>query len=434
MRSKAEIIRRYIFLIVGLLINAAGIVLIAKACLGNSPTGAIPYVLNLKFPYSLGTLTLGMYIVMFLVQVFILRSNLKIRDFIQLPLALVYSSFIDLVMYWISGYTPTHYGIQMFTFLVGCILRAMGVSIQVVADVAMLPGEAFMLVIARAIKKEFSVVKLVCDASFVVIAGVLAIVLLGRIDGIGEGTLIAAVITAPISKVFTMNLMSFDRRILRGQAVYTQDKVVVAENEPYIITISSQSGSGGHRIAKILSEKLNLPLYDNNMIDMISKEGNFPEGYVKARMERLYTNRFWEFYVENYSYVGYSLESYEPLFNEQAKVIGDIASKGSSIIVGYCSEYLLRDRKNVISIYIHANDDAKLKFLEQEYKVNSKEAKNIMRSHDKERALYFKHFTGEEWAVSDRFSVSIDSSLLGIDKTADLLYDVIRKMQNGVAA
>lgn len=430
MRSKAEIFRRYLFLAVGLLINAAGIVLITKACMGNSPIGSIPYILSLKFPYSLGALTFALYFLMFIIQLFILGKNIKAKDFIQLPLSVVYSCFIDLCMYVVRSFTPSNYGIMMSAFLFGCVLRAFGVSVQVIADVAMLPGEAFMIAVSKALKKEFSIVKLFMDGLFVAIAAGLSIVFFGKLIGIREGTLIAVIITAPMSKIFSLNLIPFENNVLIGAKTFKSAfEKTGNDDEPYIITISSQSGSGGHKIAKILAKRLGLPLYDNNLIDIISKEGNFPEGYVKKRMERLYTNRFWEFYVENYSYVGYSLESYEPLFNQQTKVINDIASRGSSIIVGYCSEYLLRNRKNVISIYIHANEERKLEFLEQEYKVNSKEALGIMKSHDRERALYFKHFTGEEWAISDRFSVTIDSSILGIEETGNLLYDVIKKIQ-----
>lgn len=428
-RSKDEVFKRYIFLFIGLLINAFGVVLMTKSCLGTSPVASIPYVLSNKFPISLGSFTFAFYFVMFLVQLAILRKNIKLTDCIQLPLSIIYSFFIDICVSLVSSFTPKSYILMLITFLSGCVFRAMGVSIQVAADEAMLSSEAFMIVISRAVKKDFSLVKLIADGLMTVIAIILSFVFFGKLLGIREGTILAAILTAPIARVFSYVIDRFTKDNISTASIsddINKIRRVCKGGLPLIITVSSQSGSGGHYIARELSKELKIPLYDNELIDLINENGDFPEGYVKSHMERIYTNRFWEFFTRNYNYVGYSLESYEPLFEAQTKVIKDIAAKGSSIIVGYCSEYILRDRENVISIYIHADEETKLQFLKHEYQVHDIEARNIMKVHDHERAVYFKYFTGEEWAISDRFSITVDSSLLGIGGTTELLKNTIQ--------
>lgn len=426
MAGKSEHLKRYLFLILGLLVNAFGLVLITKSLLGNTPAAVIPYVLSVKFPFSYGTFTFLFNLLLLFIQIIVLGRKTKSTVFLQIPLALVYSVFIDLCVSLVAMYSPYNYSLKLGILLMGCVFRALGISLCVTADEIMLPGEAFVLALAKKLKTDFSIMKLATDIIFVASGAGLAVSLLGRMDGVREGTLIATAIIAPMSRLFTKHLMHFQERHLFSPHVlarYVRDK----GKSPLIVTISSQSGSGGHKIAQILSKKLGFPLYDNNLIDLIAKQGSFDKEYVKAHMERLYTNKFWEFFVENYSYAGYSLESYEPLFEKQKEVVEHIADKGSAVIVGYCSEYLLRDDANVFSIYIHADEETKRKFLMQEYKVDSLKAVSIMKNHDRERALYFKHFTGEEWAISDRFSISIDSAMLGIEKTADLLYDIIKK-------
>ncbi len=429
MASKRKYKRRYFLLFIGLLVNAFGIVLITKSCLGTSPIASIPYVLSEYFSISMGTFTFLLYVLMFLVQALVLRKNMTRRDWLQIPLSIIYALFIDLSLSMVSTFQPSNYGIMLGGVLIGIVCRALGVSMQVVANVAMLSSEAFTVVLAKAWKKDLGIVKLITDVLMTILAVILSWMLLGHIVGVREGTLIVTLLVAPLVNIFNRIILNWTDGYLSGrQGLSSLAHPGKWNTEDLIITISSQSGSGGHRIGKILSEKLNLPLYDNNLIDLIAEEGDFTKGYVSDHMGRLYTNRFWEFFAENYSYSGLQVDGYEDLFIAQKKVIGEIAGKGSCIIVGYCSEYLLREHPEVFSIYIHANEAAKLSFLKQEYQVTSEKAREIMRSHDRDRALYFKHFTGEEWSESERYRMSIDSSVFGIDGTAEAICEVIKKL------
>ena len=428
-RSRGEIGKRYLFMILGLLFNAFGVVLLTKSSLGTSPIASIPYVLSEYFPISMGTLNFALYFLFFVVQLLILRKKMTASDWMQIPLSMCYSVFLDLYISLAAAYQPKEYGVMLGGLLLGCIFRSLGISMQVVADVAMLSGEAFVLVLAKALKKEYSIVKLVSDALMVIIAVVLSYVLLGDVIGVREGTLIVVLLVAPLSNSMTEALFPIGNRLFKGKAeVLPGKEISVKEGAPLIITISSQSGSGGHRIGKLVAEKLGMKLYDNSIIDMIAKEGGFEPEYVRDRMVGLYTNRFWEFFVENYSQVSYQMDNYEAIYEAQERVMEKLAAEGNCVIVGYCSEYLLKERENVFSVHIHANEEAKLKFLEQEYKVTSRRAKEIMLSHDRERARYFNHFTGEDWSETGRFSLSLDSSLFGLDGTADIICNVIGKI------
>lgn len=425
MRSTFEMIKRYCFLFGGLFVNAIGVVLLAKSGLGTSPMGAMPLVLSEKFSISLGVFTFGLYGVFFLVQMVLLGKNLKPRDFLQLPLSVFFSLVIDLVVAFIGDMKPSNYMIMMGWFLFGCVFRALGVSMQVTADVAMLSGEAVMKVIARKSRMDFSIVKLIGDLAMVIISLILSLTLLGGFVGIREGTIISAIIIAPLTGVFNRRFKNTARSFKLERGAYNLKRNLKSSEENYIITISSQSGSGGHHIARLLGEKLGIKVYDEELTTLIANEAGLEENYVRERLGHLYTNRFWEKFSENYSYIGLHMDNYEELFEAQTKVIDRIGDEGQSIIVGNCSEYLLKNRENVFSIYVHSNLDAKQDFLQREYELSPSKALEYMEKQDRDRALYFKHFTGEEWTSPDRYSMSVDSSILGLEGTAQMLCNVI---------
>lgn len=426
MRTRFELVKRYLFLVGGLIVNALGTVLLAKSTLGSSPIGSIPLVLSEYYGLSYGIITFVFYIILFIVEVILLGKALRKTDFIQLPLSLIFSVFIDICVSLLTDFEPINYANQIMWVLAGCVFRGIGVSMQVTADVAMLSGEAFMSVISKKTKKDFSLIKFICDIIMVSTAAALSFMFFGKLVGVREGTVISVFLIAPLSRMFSNSMAKYNKEFTLDKGAYTIRKKYTDASAPFILTISSQSGSGGHHIAKILSERLDLELYDNNIPELIADEGDFSESYVRKHTDCLYTHGFWEFFVESYSYTKFNAENYEKIFTAQKSTIEKLAEKGNCIIVGYCSEHILRDNPNVFSIYIHANEDAKLKFLSQKYNVNSKKAREIMKRHDKDRANYFKHFTGNEWNDLNRYSLSIDSSLLGIDDTALVISKMVQ--------
>lgn len=145
--KKQETIRRYVFLFVGLFVNALGVSLITKANLGTSPITSIPYNLNMeiqpKVPmFSLGAATFVFNILLILVQLALLRKNFKLSSLLQLPVVLIFSVFIDITMAMLSFVQPTTYPAEFVSLIIGCIILGFGVFMEMVANVVMLPGEA----------------------------------------------------------------------------------------------------------------------------------------------------------------------------------------------------------------------------------------------------------------------------------------------------
>ena len=192
--------KRYVIFIVGLFINSLGVSMITKASLGTSPISSIPYVLSLKFPFTLGEFTIAFSIFLIILQLIILRKNFKLEHVLQIPVSIVFGYFIDLCMILLSHVNPQNYLSEIAYLLLGCLILGCGVYMEVLADVVMLPGESFVRAVVFTWKTEFGVTKIAFDVSMTVIAGAMAIFFWGNLQGVREGTIIASLLVGFIAR------------------------------------------------------------------------------------------------------------------------------------------------------------------------------------------------------------------------------------------
>lgn len=172
-----------------------------RSALGISPISSFPYVTALLTGLSLGICTMAFNVPLIAIQKLVLRRDFTIKEMImQAVLSLVFSAFIDLSIFLFGWFTPQSYIGRLAYLLFGCVVLALGVSMVVMANFAILPGEGAAKVIARVLKKEFGTGKIIFDCSCVVLAIVLSLIGLGRIEGIREGTVIAALLIGTCSK------------------------------------------------------------------------------------------------------------------------------------------------------------------------------------------------------------------------------------------
>ena len=195
-------LKRYLLFLVGLFINSLGVSLVTKANLGTSPISSIPYVLSLKFPFTLGNFTLVYNLVLIALQIIILRKNFKIENILQIPVAVIFGYFIDFTMYLLFWVDPQNYFMKIIALLLGCFVLGFGVYIEVLADVVMLAGESFVRAIVQTWNTNFGITKIIVDSSMVIIAGVLSFAIFGRLNGLREGTVVAALSVGFIARLF----------------------------------------------------------------------------------------------------------------------------------------------------------------------------------------------------------------------------------------
>ena len=199
-------LKRYILFLIGLFVNALGVSLVTKASLGTSPISSIPYVLSLNFPFTLGNFTIVFSILLIVLQILILRKNFKLENILQIPVSIAFGYFIDLTMILFSWVNPEAYIMKIVYLLIGCLILGVGVYMEVLADVVMLPGESFVRAIVLTWKTNFGTTKICFDVSMSVIAAVLSFVFAGRLAGVREGTVIAALLVGFIARLIGKKL------------------------------------------------------------------------------------------------------------------------------------------------------------------------------------------------------------------------------------
>ena len=203
-----EKLKRYIIFLIGLFINSLGVSFVNKANLGTSPISSIPYVLSLSFSLTLGQFTILFSLLLIALQLIILRKNFKPEHILQIPISIVFGYFIDLTMIMLSFIHPEHYFSSVIYLLAGCVILGFGVYIEVLADVAMLPGESFVRAVSSTWNTDFGITKVIFDISMTLIAGILSFVFAHQLNGVREGTVIAALLVGFISRLFG-RLLSF---------------------------------------------------------------------------------------------------------------------------------------------------------------------------------------------------------------------------------
>ena len=199
-KTHIYIIRRYLLLLAGLAIMAFGVAFSIKASLGISPISSVPYVVSLFAPLTVGTATIIMHCVFILLQILILRKKYHPIQLMQLPVAFFFGYLTDFGVWAVQGITCDHYLQQWLVCLIGIFLVAVGVSLEVKAGVVVLAGEGVVLAICKVIPVKFGYMKVGFDVTLVAIACVLSFVFTGRLQGVREGTVAAALLVGLIAK------------------------------------------------------------------------------------------------------------------------------------------------------------------------------------------------------------------------------------------
>ena len=202
MTDKTELIKRYIFLLVGLFVNGLGVSFITKAGLGTSQITSIPYTLSLGFTPTVGMFTLVFNIFLVILQVILLRRNFQLQNLLQLPIIALFSFFIDLTMSLLGFMQPETYAMKVVSLIVGCLILGFGVFMEMVANVAMLPGEATVRAVSDVFSTDFGKTKIAFDSSMTIIAAILSFIMFKHLDGVREGTIVAAILVGFIARLF----------------------------------------------------------------------------------------------------------------------------------------------------------------------------------------------------------------------------------------
>ena len=199
-RIQVYIVKRYLLLLVGLAIMAFGVAFSIKASLGTSPISSVPYAISLFTPLSVGTATITMHCIFILLQILILRKDYHPIQLMQLPVAFFFGYLTDFGVWAVQRISYHAYWQQWIICLIGILLVAVGVSLEVKAGVVVLAGEGVVLAICKVLPVRFGHMKVGFDVTLVVIACILSIVFTGRLQGVREGTVAAALLVGTLAR------------------------------------------------------------------------------------------------------------------------------------------------------------------------------------------------------------------------------------------
>ena len=187
-------VSRYLWFVLGVLINSFGVALITQAALGTSPISSIPYVLSLRFPITLGEFTFILNLVYILGQIVLLRRVFQPIQLLQIAVNVIFSAFIDVSMNLLSWLQPDHIVVKLIALILGCAILGVGISIEVAPDVLVVPGEGIVRAMTQVSGKRFGSVKVLFDCTLVAIALILSFLFFHGLNGLGLGTVISALI------------------------------------------------------------------------------------------------------------------------------------------------------------------------------------------------------------------------------------------------
>lgn len=408
-------LKRYLLFLVGLFINALGVSLVTKASLGTSPISSIPYVLSLNFPLTLGNFTIIFSIFLILLQILILRKNFKIENILQIPVSIAFGYFIDFTMYLFFWVNPCNYLIKLIVLLAGCIVLGFGVYLEVVADVVMLPGESFVRAVVQTWNTNFGTTKIIFDSSMTISAGVLSIVFFGRLNGVREGTIIAALLVGFIARLFGKHLNFIKAYIFpeeyeeRDAHKHEEDKEVSHKN---VIVIGRQYGSGGHDIGKALAEKLGYQFYDQEIIEMAAGTTGLPADFIAKRDETMTNSLLYDLVNQMYQYGSEKEEALkDQIFEAESKVIRELADKGNCVLIGRCSDYVLNDNQNVLKVFFTAPVESRIKRVMNRLGITYDDASHKIRKEDKRRSDNYHYYTGRVWGAASNFDITVNTDM-----------------------
>ena len=430
-------LKRYILFIIGLFINSLGVSLITKASLGTSPISSIPYVLSLNYPLTLGNFTIIFSLLLIFLQIIILRKNFRIANILQIPVSIVFGYFIDLTMYLFFWVNPENYIVKLIALLIGCVILGFGVYIEVVADVVMLPGESFVRAIVQTWNTNFGTTKIIFDSSMTIIAGILSFVFFSRLNGVREGTVIAALLVGFIARLFGKKLEfikpllfpedyktvvsdidNFSDNITDNIANTAHDNISNnnsknhASTQRNVIVIGRQYGCGGHDIGKALADKLGYEFYDNEIIRMIAGTTGMTPDFIGKKEENMTNSFLYDFVNQMYMYKDKEESApKDKIFEAESDAIRKLAAKENCVIIGRCSDYVLRDNKNTLKLFLSAPTNNRITRVMKRLNITEDKAEQQIRLEDKRRADNYHYYTGRVWGVSANYDLTFNTEL-----------------------
>ena len=427
--------RAYILFVIALAINAFGIAFITRALLGTSPITSITYVMSMFTSLTMGQWTIVLNLGFMVLELpFMRKADLKsdtVCYLLQIPTTLFFGSFIDVSMNALSWLQPEMYVLKIASLLFGCVILAVGIALEVKANVAMAAGEYFVKAIARRLRTDFGYTKLGFDSSLVALSCIVSYAVMGTIQGVREGTVVAAVIVGPIVHFISPWFKVFDRFLYPSGKTGRpagQASLPVEDFHPghRVITIAREFGSGGHLLGEMLSKELGIRLYDKEFIHLSAQESGMDEAYIRKNEQSIPS--FWlkSVYAQNKNTVEQSMAPDDVLFVAESKIVQEAAAKEDCVIVGRCADFVLEGQPGLIRVFCCAGLDAASQRCVQEYGLPADKAESEIKRVNRKRMAHYEYYTGRKWGDPHHYDLVVNTSHVSIEEACRMIGELYR--------
>ena len=432
MDNKKYLIRRYLLFALALFVNAMGIAYITKASLGTSPITSVTYVASMFTPFTMGQWTIILNFLFLLIELPLmtraqLRSDLRMF-LLQIPVTLFFGTCIDLSMnllYWLS---PLAYAAQVVHLLIGCVILALGIALEVKADVALMAGEYLVRTIARRFKTDFGYTKLGLDISLLIVACLLSLGFMGGLYGVREGTLVAALLVGPIVHFVSPHYRFIDSWIGSGRGQRPEETHGQAAYP--VITIAREFGSGGHLLGEMLAKDLGISLYDKEFIHLAAQRSGMTEEYIRRNEQSIPS--FWlkcmlggssELPRER------SLSPDDVLFVAESKIVRELSAQGPCVIVGRCADFILHDAPRVIKVFCYSDAESARRRCVEQYGVPAERAVSEIARVNRNRIAHYEYYTGVKWGEPHHYDLMLNTGSMDLETACRLVEDLYRRLE-----
>lgn len=211
--SRKRFAARLALLLAGLAVMAFGVALSIKAELGTSPISSLPYVTAVISGLSVGTTTIIVNSLFVLIQIILLRRNYEWFQLLQIGIAVVFGMMIDLFVLLLEPVAAGNYAVQWLLCAGGIVFVALGISIEVAANLVPTAGEGLVLAVCQVTPFKFGNMKVALDVTLVVLSVAAGFIFLGRLEGVREGTIAAALLVGQVSKIFSRYLVGLRKKL-----------------------------------------------------------------------------------------------------------------------------------------------------------------------------------------------------------------------------
>ena len=430
-------VRRYLLFAIALFVNAMGIAYITKANLGTSPITSVTYVCSMFTPLTMGQWTIVLNLLFVLLELpFMTRRQLKedLRMYLsQIVITFFFGLCIDLCMFLIQDLNPVMYISKIVNLLIGCVILAVGIALEVKADIAMMAGEFFVRVLVKKFHKDFGYLKLGFDWSLVLLAVILSFAFMGGLYGVREGTVIATLLVGPIVHFVSPYYRFIDRWIADQQAATATTLTSGMEKPHVVITIAREYGSGGHLLGEMLSKQLGIRLYDSEFIHLAAQKSGIDEDYIRRNEQSIPS--FWLKCIlaaTSETSRERSLSPDDVLFVAESNIIRERAAQGPCIIVGRCADYILQNYPHLIKVFCYSDPESIYRRCTQEYGIPADKAQAEIARINRNRVTHYEYYTGEKWGEPHHYNLMLNTGSLGLDTACELVVSLYRKEEKAL--